>query len=175
MPDVVKIVFQLFDGILVAFAVGIIDLGPSGDSWLHEVPKVIKRDGVLVPFSALAPLGAWANQADVAFERVPELRQLIEPKFPQPPAHTGHSRIALARVNVCVRVLAAATHGAEFEKNETFSIASNSFLSEQHRSAVVERDEERNKNQERGTNHQRDCRGKDIEKAFKVVIGGGAR
>src|SRR5438552_19123822 len=130
MPDVVEIVFKLLDGVLVAFSVGIIDLRPSSDSWLHQVPKVIKRDALLIAFGALAPLGAWANQANVAFQRGPKLRQLIEPKFPQPPTHTRHSGIAFARVNIFVGLIRTTAHSQEFEKNETFSIAAYSFLSE---------------------------------------------
>src|SRR6476620_9225982 len=123
MPDIVKIVFQLFYGILVALAVRIIDLRPSGDSWLYQVPKVIERNALLIAFGTLAPLRPRPDKADVALSRVTKLRQLIEPKFPQPPPHTRHSGIAFARVNIFIRMIPAIAHGPEFEKNETFSVA----------------------------------------------------
>src|SRR5215469_4108488 len=174
MPDIVKIVLQLFYGILVALAVRIIDLRPSGDPWFNQVPKVIERDALLIALGTLAPLRPRTNQADVAFQSIPKLRQFIEPKFPQPSPHTRHSGIAFARVNIFVGLNPATAHRPEFNKNETFSVEADSFLSEEDRSAVSQPDEQRNENEERRTNHQCSCRGKDIENAFEVVIGRGA-
>src|SRR5262249_14669659 len=130
MANVVKIVFQLLGGVLVALAVGIIDLCPSGDTWLHQVAKVIERNALLIPIGALAPLGPRANQADIAFKRVPKLRQLIEAKLSQPPPRTCHSRLLFARVNIFAPLIRTIAHGSEFEKNETLSVATDSFLSE---------------------------------------------
>src|ERR1041384_2827338 len=130
MPDVVKIVFQLFDCILVARAVRVIDLRPSGDSRLHQMPKMIKRDALFIPLGTFAPLRPRPNQADVTFERVPKLRQFIEPKFPQPSAHTRHSRIIFARINVFVRIIRTTAHSPELKKYKTLSVATDSFLSE---------------------------------------------
>src|SRR6516164_4815177 len=126
MPDIVKIVFQFFYGILVALAVRIIDLRPSGDPWLHQVPKVIERDTSLIAFGTLAPLRPRTNQADVAFKSIPKLRQFIEPKFPQPSPHTRHSGIAFARVNIFAGLITATANRPNFAKNETFPVAADS-------------------------------------------------
>src|SRR5215475_11985554 len=115
MPDIVKIVFQLFYSILVALAVRIIDLGPSGDPWFHQVPKVIERDALLIAFGTLAPLRPRTNQADVAFKSTPKLRQFIEPKFPQPSPYTCHSGISFTRVNIFVGSIPATAHRPEFK------------------------------------------------------------
>ena len=65
---------------------------------------MIKWDCLLIAFGALAPLRAWTNQADVSFERVPKLRELIEPKFPKPPSYGRHTTIVFSRVNVLVLI-----------------------------------------------------------------------
>src|SRR4030095_4993707 len=130
MADVVQIIFQFLDRVLVAFAVRIIYLRPSGDPRLHQVPKMVKRDGLLIALGALAPLGARTNQADVAFEGVPKLRQLIQAKFPQPPPYRGDAMIAFSGVNILHRTIRALPHRAEFKKNEASAIAANPFLPE---------------------------------------------
>src|SRR6266480_539625 len=99
MTNVIKVVFQLLDRIFVAFAIGIIHLGPAGDPRLDEVPEVIKRNFFLVALGTLCPLRAWPNQAHVAPEHIPKLRQLVEPEFSQPAAQLRYSRVSLARVN----------------------------------------------------------------------------
>src|SRR6266700_1067757 len=100
---------------------------------------MIKRDCLLISFGALAPLCAWTNQADVSFERIPKLRQLIEAKFPQPTPHRRHTTIAFSRVNVLVRFIAA-SHCSEFEKNEP--------------SSVLDPYKQRDKHKERNANDQ---------------------
>src|SRR5881296_713543 len=103
MPDVVEVIFYLLDRILVTLTVRVIHLRPARDTRFHQVPKMIKWDCLLIAFGALAPLRAWTNQADVSFERVPELRQLIEAKFAQPTPQRRHTTIVFSRVNVLVR------------------------------------------------------------------------
>src|SRR5437016_2746810 len=97
---------------------------------------MIKWDCLLIAFGALAPLRTWTNQADVSFERVPKLRQLIQPKFPQPTPHGRYATVAFSRVNVIVRFIGAA-HRSKFEKNESPSVTADSFLSKKNRTAVL--------------------------------------
>src|SRR4051794_40754006 len=107
MPDIVEIIFQLLNGVIVTLTVWVIYLSPASDARFHEVPKMIEGDCLLVTFGALAPLRAWTNQADVSFERVPQLRQFIESKFPQPSPHSRHTTIVFSRVNILVRFIGA--------------------------------------------------------------------
>jgi hypothetical protein len=98
---------------------------------------MIEWDRLLVSFGALAPLWARTNQAYVAFEGIPKLWQLIEPKFPQPPPRRRHTTIPFSRVNVSVRFIRSAAHRSEFKKNESAPIAAHSFLPEENRTAVL--------------------------------------
>src|SRR5262249_44915307 len=101
------------------------------------MPKMIKWNRLLIALGALAPLRAWTNQADISLERVPKLRQLIESKFSQPTPHRSNTTITFARVNVLVLMIQAPAHRAEFEKNETFPVAADSFLAEEDGPAVL--------------------------------------
>ena len=74
MPDVIEVEAQLFDRVLQALAVRIIDLRPAGDPGLHEVAQVIIRNLLLVDLRTLDPLGARADETHFTAENVPELR-----------------------------------------------------------------------------------------------------
>src|SRR4029077_15067756 len=100
---------------------------------------MIKWDCLLIAFGALAPLRAWTNQANVSFERIPKLWQLIEPKFPQPPPRSRHTTIVFSRVNVLVHFIGV-SHCSEFKKNEPSSVTADSFLPEKHRTALLDPD-----------------------------------
>src|SRR6266516_6613261 len=171
MPDVIEVVLQLLHRVLVALAVRIIHLRPARDTRLHQVPKMIKWNRLLVSFGALAPLRAWSNQADVSFERIPKLRQLVEPKFPQPTPNRSNTTIVFSRVNVFVRIIRAPVHRSEFEKNESSSVAADSFLSEKNRTAIFCPYEQRNKYEQRNANDQCCRRSNGIEEPFQVMIG----
>src|SRR6476620_43773 len=153
MPDVIEVVLQLLHRVLVTLAVWVIYLRPARDARFHQVPKMIKWDCLLIAFGALAPLRAWTNQADVSFERIPQLRQLIESKFPQPTPQRRHTTIVFSRVNVLVRFIGG-SHCSEFEKNEPSSVTADSFLPEKHRAAILDPDEQSDKQKERSANDQ---------------------
>src|SRR4029077_159446 len=156
MPDVIEVVLQLLHRVLVTLTVRVIHLRPARDARFHKMPKMIKWDCSLIAFGALAPLRAWTNQADISFERVPKLRQLIEAKFPQPTPNRRHTSITFSRVNVLVHFIAA-SHCSEFEKNEPSSVTADSFLLEKNRTAVLHPNEKRDKQKERRTNYQCYC------------------
>src|SRR5205823_11850864 len=136
----------------VAIALRIIHMRQARNTRLHQVPKIIKRNRLLLSFGTLAPLRAWTNQADVSFERIPELRQLIEPKFPQPTPHRGHTTIVFSRVNVFVRIIRAHVHRSEFEQNESSSVAADSFLQVENRTTVLYPYKQRGEHEERSGN-----------------------
>src|SRR5438477_4615271 len=171
MPDVIEVVLELLHCVLVALAVGIIRLRPTGDTRFDQMPKMIKRDRLLIAFSALAPLGTRPNQADVAFECIPKLGQLIESEFSQPAPHRSHATVIFARINVFVGLVGAPAHGPEFEKNEPFAVTTNPFLPKENRFAVLYPYEHRNKHEERSAKDQCCGGGNDIEQPLQVMIG----
>src|ERR1700704_6520452 len=109
MPDVIEIVFQFLDRVLFALAVGIVYLRPTSDPRLYQVPKMVKRNFLLITLRAFDPFRARPDQAHVAFEHIPELRQFIESKFAQPSPDARDARIAFARINIRLLFLLVVT------------------------------------------------------------------
>src|SRR5215472_4669303 len=136
MPDVVKIVFELLDRVLVALAVRIIDLSPPCNPGFYQMPKMIKWNCPFIALGALDPFCAWTNQADIALENIPKLRQLIKPEPPQPPADSGNTRIAFMGVKIFIWRIEARTHRPKFEKRERFSVTAESLLLKKNRTPV---------------------------------------
>src|SRR5215208_5078141 len=155
---------------MVTLAVRVIHLRPARDTRFHQMSKMIKWDCLLIPFGALTPLRAWTNQADVSFERVPKLRQLIESKFPQQTSHSRDTTIVFSCVNVVVRFIGG-SHCSKFEQNEPSSITADPFLPEKHWIAVLDPDEQSDKHKDRSANDQRYEGGNDIEKPLEIMIG----
>src|ERR1700751_6235227 len=174
MPDVVEIVLELFHCVLVTLAIRIIHLGPPSDSRLNQMPKMIKWDRLLISFGTLTPLWPWTNQANVSFERIPKLRHLIEPKFPQPTPHRRDPTIIFSGVNVFLGVIRARAHRSEFEKNESPPVATDSLLPEKNRTAILYPYEQRHKDEEGRANDQRCCRRYEVEEPFEIMIRRGA-
>src|SRR6266566_5318127 len=100
MADVVEIILELLDRVFIALPIRIIHLRPAGDPRFHQVPKMIKRNGLLIAFGALGPFRAWTDQAHVTLEDIPKLGQLIEPQSPQPEPSMRYARIILSRVEI---------------------------------------------------------------------------
>src|SRR5436305_13922661 len=132
---------------------------------------MIKWDGLLIALGAFAPLSPRTNQADISPQRVPQLWQLIEAKFPQPASYARHSAIAFARIHVIVRLISAQAHCPKLQKNESLPVATDPFLAKQDRSAVLRPNKQRRKNEERRANDERRCGDHDIEKPLEIMIG----
>src|SRR6266550_1994795 len=116
---------------------------------------MIKRDSLLIALGAFAPLSPRTDQADVALQGIPQLRQLIEAKFSKPTPHRCHSTIALTRIHVIVRLICARAHRPKFQKNEPFPSAADSFLAEQGRNTVLCPYEQSRKEEQWRTNDKR--------------------
>src|SRR6266508_2244046 len=155
MPDVIEIVFELLDCVAVALAIGIIDLSPAGDSRFYQVPEMIKRNCPLVAFGAFAPLRAWADEAHVALEDIPELRKLVEPQFAQPTPEGSDPRVAFARVNIFVLLRGARAHRSEFKNNERSFVPADPFLLKKNRTPLSDPDEQGDQREKRSANDQR--------------------
>src|SRR6266496_4532479 len=155
MADVIEIVLELLDRVLIALAVRIIHLGPPSDPRFNQVPKMIKRNRLLITFSTLGPFSAWADQTKIPFKDVPKLWELIEAKFPQPTSNRCNTGIIFTRVNVFILFAGTQTHGAEFENVETSSFPTNSSLRKKYGTALLDPDHHRNQCQKRSAKDQR--------------------
>src|ERR1700730_9332901 len=104
MPDVIKIVLKLRHRVFLTFAVGIIDLRPPRDTRLDQMTEMIKRNLFFVSLRALYPLGTRTDQAHLACQYIPKLRQFIETQLSQPAADLRNARVTWPRVNVIVLI-----------------------------------------------------------------------
>src|ERR1700719_5407342 len=135
MPDVIKIVLKLRNRVFLTFAVRIIDLRPPGDARLDQMPKMIKRNLFFVPLRALYPLGTRTDQAHLACQYIPKLRQFIETQLSQPAAKPRHTRVIWPRVEIIV-LIEAHLHRPELVGGERVPLAANTNLPENRRSSV---------------------------------------
>src|SRR5207253_7588876 len=103
-------------------AIRIIHLRPPRDPRFDQMSKMIKWDGLLVALGAFAPLRPRTDQADVALQGIPQLRQLIEAKFPKIGRASCRERVENWRVGVIVCLIPVPTHRPEFQKNESFPV-----------------------------------------------------
>ena len=74
-----EIVLKLLHRILDAGAVGVAHLRPPGHAGPHAVAKTVKRNRPTEALDELRTLRTRTNQAHVADEHVPQLRQFVEP------------------------------------------------------------------------------------------------
>ena len=101
MVDVFEIVFDAFLDLFagIGFTAPAIDLRPAGNAGPHPVAGKITIDDLLVEgFRGLGLGGvrAGANQRQLAFQHVKQLRQLIERRLADEPANAGDARIVPA-------------------------------------------------------------------------------
>ncbi len=90
---IIEIVFELVARIRDRGAVGIVDLRPAGDAGLHHVALGIIGQLVFEIVDEFRPLRARADEAHLALEHAPRLRQLVDPHLADEPADTGDARI----------------------------------------------------------------------------------
>src|SRR2546423_8729170 len=141
VSNVIEIVLQLLDSVFVALAIRIVDLRPAGDPRLHQMPEMIEWDFLLVALRAFDPFRAWSDQAHVAAQNVPELRQLIEPALAQPPPHSRNPRIAFARLNVRLHLAGGLiAHRPQLKHREKPILTAYARLPEQDRPSAPQPD-----------------------------------
>src|SRR3954466_7626675 len=93
------------------------------------MPEMIERDNLFVTLGAFRPFGPWTDQAHIAANHIPELRQFIETQFAKPPANPGDARIALPGINVGRFIITlGCAHRPKFESREQFPLPADPWL-----------------------------------------------
>src|SRR5687768_12664345 len=80
--DVEQVELQLLHRVLDAGAVGVAHLRPSGQARLDDMALAVERNLHLEVLDELGTLRAGSDQAHVAAQHVPQLRQLVEARPP---------------------------------------------------------------------------------------------
>ena len=149
---IVQLVLELFLGVLDGITVGVVDLGPAGDAGFYIEPHGIKGDDFLELVDKIAPLGPGAHEAHVVLEHVEELRQLVDARLADDPAHARNAGVVFGGPfgDARFRVLA---HGAELDQLELPAVLAHPALEIKDRARRIEFDRQGGK--------QHDRRGKD--------------
>jgi hypothetical protein len=84
------------------------------------------------------PFGPRTDQAHVAAQHIPQLRQFVDPGGTQEPADARDPRIAGVRVGIVVRSLRA--HGAKFDDFERHVVFPDAPLAEENGTAILQPD-----------------------------------
>src|SRR3954463_9257133 len=99
------------------FATETADLCQPGDAWLYECPHVIVRHQLRELIVMFDEMRARADDAHLAAQHVPELRDFVEAQFTEPFAERINALVALGRLARDVAVVRM--HGAELQDRET--------------------------------------------------------
>ena len=109
--------------------------------------------------------GARAHEAHVTHEDVPELRQLVDGRGPEPVADRGDAAVALHRLEG-PEALGIGHHGAELQAPEGAPAHAHALLAEQHRPAVPQLDGDGDQGPERRREDEAEARERHVERAL---------
>src|SRR5215510_7162249 len=114
--DVIEIKAELLCGVLDRRGIGVPHLRPAGDAGLDAVPHAVERDALREICDKARSLWTRPDEAHLAPEHIPQLRQLVDPRAANETAHRGHATV----VRGCPLRLAVALgvdrHAAELEQ-----------------------------------------------------------
>src|SRR5215207_2424668 len=143
-----------------------VDLRPAGDARLHveAAPLAIR-----VLLDLVAQGWARPDQAHVAADDVPELRQLVEREPPQDASGPRDARIALVHGPPGSLLLGAGHHRAELEQLEVLAVPPDAPLPVEDGAAVLELDRERRGGEERARKHEAERGSRHVQRAVHRV------
>jgi hypothetical protein len=128
-----------------------VDLRPTGDPGLDLEAATLTRR---VPLDLVAKGRPRADDAHVAADDVPELRQLVDREAAENPAGGGDPGVAVVDGVACAQLLRPHHHRPQLEQLELLAVLSDALLPVEDWPAVLELDRERPGSQERAGQHQ---------------------
>ena len=134
------------------------------------VSRASSRELTLQFGHELRTLRPRADQAHVAAEHVPQLRQFIEMAGPQEAAEQGNARVAGHRPAGAGQRLAVMDHGAEFEDRERPAILADALLGVECGAARGQLDQQRGQDHQGQGENRQSHRGGIVEEAFAGQI-----
>src|SRR6185295_16387583 len=84
--------------------------------------------------------GPWPDNAHLASQHVPKLRNLVQRPVAQQPADPGDTSVVLDNRETIADTLCADDHRAEFKAAKVFPSPADAILNKKNRSAVIELD-----------------------------------
>ncbi len=148
-----------------------VDLGPAGDAGLDLMANHVVGNFAFELPDVKRALGARPDDAHIAAQNVPKLRQLVQAPIAQEAAQRRDARIvAHAQPGLLVELFRAGGHRAKFQHAERPAIGADPFLLEKDRAARGELDAERDQQQKRHAQQKRHTREDDVKNPFENPI-----
>src|SRR5262249_28331663 len=129
-----QIVFELLTRLLARCGVIVVNLSPAGDARAQAVALVVHRHRGEELVDEDAALGPRSDEAHVALDHVPQLRELVEAPAPEPAADRRDARLALRRPDRTPFLLGADDHPAALPRPERAPVQADALLAAQTRS-----------------------------------------
>src|SRR5687768_13272928 len=129
MLDVIEVVLHFFECIFNARAVGITDLGPSGDARLDYVTLSVEGDLVRQLLHEGGPLRSRSDETHVPAQDIPQLRDLIQARLAHEAPNGRNPRIVVAGTPYRTRPrFGISTHGSELVNREAGAVQPHALL-----------------------------------------------
>src|SRR5262245_33767469 len=103
---------------------------------------LVRRDLLGQLGHEMRALRSWSNEAHLAFQNVPELRDFIDANLANDATHTGRARVAFAGPNRAV-LFGVDSHRAKFCQHKRVPVFADSFLLVKDRATRLELDQYR--------------------------------
>ncbi len=148
------------------------DLRPTRQARTHLVAGIVVRDLILEPLNQFRAFGTGSDQAHVAFEYVPELRELIDVIFPHESPNLEAPGIILRAPDRARGGLGVDAHASDLENLKCASAAAGATLLVENRARGLQvHDKRENRNDEHGDS-EADQSPQDIRHAFHEPVYG---
>ena len=147
--DVEKVVLELFLRLLDRAAVMEHDLRPSGDPGFDRVAEGVIRDHGLQFFHEFRTLRTGTHEFQIPDQDVEQLRQFVDPRFPEELADSRDAGIVLHRPYRVPGLFRVVPHRAEFIDPDRLVILPNPDLRIENGAGGIDTDEERDDEKDR--------------------------
>ena len=140
-----------------------VHLRPPGDAGPDVEPSPLS---LVVALHLVGERRSGTDEAHVADEHVPELRQLVDRGAAQEPPDPRDAGVAAVDRVPRALALRADDHRAQLQHRERAAGDADALLAEEHRAPVLEPHGERGGGQDRRAERQADARADDVERAL---------
>src|ERR687887_168829 len=137
-------------------------LGPAGEAGLDVEPAALPGRVLL---HLVAKRGPRADEAHVAADDVPELRQLVEREAAEEAARPGDAGVAAVDGEAGALALGADDHRPQLEQVEVSALVADAALAVEDRAAVLELDRDRCGREHRAGEREPERRPHDVGRA----------
>ena len=170
MGHVIQVVAELDRSFFGAGGVALLHLRPARQAWAYQMPPGVAGDVLCKLLNKGHLLRARTDQAHVAAQHIPQLRDFIEPGVAQKTPQPRDARIGLA--GKARRVHSLVAHAAQLVQTKRLPVQARAPLAEERRSRAVELDGQGRQQTQRQPQRQCQQHRQHIQHTLDEVVGG---